>query len=316
MKAKKDYIYLDTNITSDFKLFDNHQWDLFKKVQKNYYIPFSHAHLFDLSNSPKKYLSEDLHLIERISDGYFLNGLDINGKFSIVKLEQNIEKFFEKVIETHKKEGETEKQNRKYYVPDYDRHKVELSKMHKKSFLTDMIIKNNGILDDNLPNIIMSYLIENLESPSAYKSFRKQVQDAIAHSKKYNTYKNLPKQYTGFLEIFSGSLTDDECFTKLTEYMRWAGRINGDGFDVLSAPQQIVNIYSILDLVKGFSEDFSSTNKWSNMYYDGQHCANASQSKFFISKEKNNKSKYDIIKREFKLKYQEITLDSLLFRFL
>lgn len=46
-----------------------------------------------------------------------------------------------------------------------------------------MIEKNNGILDGNFSNLLMTYLTENMDSPSVYKSLRKQVQDLISHAK-------------------------------------------------------------------------------------------------------------------------------------
>ncbi|MFP1879365.1 hypothetical protein [Lonsdalea quercina] len=308
----KKYVYIDTNIISDFKSFTPDKWQSFNKVQKKYHFPFSHAHLFDLKNSPEKYLVEDLDLLERISDRYGINEIDENGKFVIKKLNSKLYPFFNSVIETEIKDEELAKKNRIFFLPGYDKHKIELSKMHKDSFLTQMIDKNNGILDGNFPNLLMTYLTENMDSPNIYKSLRKQVQDLISHAKKYNTFKNLPKEFVGFLEIFSGSIKEDQIFEKLVDYRKWALIFTGKDFSKLSQPEQIVDIYMSLDIVKGFSEDISKKNRWVNMYRDAQHCGNASQSKYYITKEKNNKNKFNFIMREFNLKCREITLEDLL----
>ncbi len=69
-----------------------------------------------------------------------------------------------------------------------------------------------------------------------------------------------------------------------------------------------------LDIAKGFSEDISKKNRWVNMYRDVQHCDNASQSKYYITKEQNNKNKFNFIMREFNLKCRGITLEDLLNR--
>ncbi|KHS72453.1 hypothetical protein RC79_14580 [Pectobacterium brasiliense] len=310
----KKYIYIDTNIISDFKSFTPDKWQSFNKVQKKYHFPFSHAHLFDLKNSPEKYLIEDLDLLERISDRYGINEIDENGKFVIKKLNSKLYPFFNSVIETEIKDEELAKKNRLFFLPGYDKHKIELSKMHKDSFLTKMIDKNNGILDGNFPNLLMTYLTENMDSPNVYKSLRKQVQDLISHAKKYNTLKNLPKEFVGFLEIFSGSIKDDQIFEKLVDYRKWTLKFTGKDFSKLSQPEQIVDIYMSLDIVKGFSEDISKKNRWVNMYRDAQHCGNASQSKYYITKEQNNKNKFNFIMREFNLKCREITLEDLLNR--
>lgn len=315
MKNRTDYVYLDTNIIVDFKIFDKEMWELFKKASKKYYFPFSHAHLFDLQNSPDNYLNEDLDLLEIISDGYGLKKIEEDGKFSIVKLNSKLSIFFKHVIENKEKDYDVSKADRMFFLPDYNQYKVELAKMNKNSFLTDMVKKNNGVIDGNFSNMMMTYLIDNMDSPSAYKSVRKQIQEIIAHSKKYNTFRNMPKQFIGFLEIFAGSVKEDECFEKLVAYRTWALKLLGQDFSKLSEPEKIVDIYMSLDLVKDFSENISSKNRWTNMLRDAEHCGNASQSKYFITKEKNNKKKYDFIKRGFNLKYQEIALDSLLFRF-
>lgn len=315
MENKKNYIYIDTNIISDFKDFTPDKWDLFNKAGTKYHFPFSHAHLFDLQNSPEEYLIEDLELLERISDKNGLTFIAKNDKFVIKKLNSKLYPFFKSVIATEKKDEESAKKNRIFFLPSYDRHKVEISKMHKDSFLTDMIKKNGGILDGNFSNILMTYLIENMDSPNVYKSLRKQVQDLIAHAKKYNTFRSLPKEFVGFLEIFSGSVKDDECFEKLVNYRTWALKMMGRDFTKLSQPEKIVDIYMSLDFVKGFSEDISKKNRWQNMYRDAQHCGNASQSKFYITKEQNNRNKYNFIMKGFDLKCREITVEALLHRF-
>lgn len=253
----KKYIYIDTNIISDFKSFTPEKWQSFNKVQKKYHFPFSYAHLFDLKNSPEKYLIEDLNLLERISGRYGINEIDENGKFVIKKQNSALYPIFKSVIETEIKDEELAKKNRFFFLPGYDKHKIELSKMHKDSFLTQMIEKNNGILDGNFSNLLMTYLTENMDSPSVYKSLRKQVQDLISHAKKYNTLKNLPKEFVGFLEIFSGSIKDDQIFEKLVDYRKWTLKFTGKDFSKLSQPEQIVDIYMSLDIVKGFSEDIS-----------------------------------------------------------
>ncbi|MFV1478349.1 hypothetical protein [Serratia marcescens] len=310
----KKYIYIDTNIISDFKSFTPDKWQSFNKVQKKYHFPFSYAHLFDLKNSPEKYLIEDLNLLERISGRYGINEIDENGKFVIKKQNSALYPIFKSIIETEIKDEELAKKNRFFFLPGYDKHKIELSKMHKDSFLTQMIEKNNGILDGNFSNLLMTYLTENMDSPSVYKSLRKQVQDLISHAKKYNTLKNLPKEFVGFLEIFSGSIKDDQIFEKLVDYRKWTLKFTGKDFSKLSQPEQIVDIYMSLDIVKGFSEDISKKNRWVNMYRDAQHCGNASQSKYYITKEQNNKNKFNFIMREFNLKCREITLEDLLNR--
>ncbi|MDX6917459.1 hypothetical protein R9X49_20325 [Pectobacterium carotovorum] len=312
---KKEYIYIDTNIISEFKKFTTEKWDLFGKAKKKYYFPFSHAHLFDLQNSQEQYLIEDLELLERISDRYAINEIGEDGKFVIKNLNSKLYPFYKSVIATYEKDGEAAKKKRMFFLPNYDKHRVEISKMHTGSFLTDMVKENNGILDGNFPNFIMSYLIENMDSPNVYKSIRKQVQELIAHAKNYNTFRNLPKEFIDFLEIFSGTVKDDERFDKLVNYRTWALKLMGGDFTKLSQPEKIIDIYMSLDLVKGFSENISKKNRWVNMYRDAQHCGNASQSKFYITKEQNNRNKYNFIMKGFKLKCKEIILEDLLHRF-
>ncbi len=315
MTKNKNYIYIDTNIISEFKIFTPEKWDLFNKARKRYHFPFAHAHLFDLQKSPEKYLTEDLELLERISDSYALNKIDENGKFVITKLNSKLYPFFKSVIAAAEKDEELARKNRFFFLPGYDVHKIETSKMHKDSFLTNMAIKNDGVLDGNFPNLLLNYLTENMDSPSVYKSVRKQIQDLISHAKKYNTFKNLPQEFIGFLEVFSGAVDDNEIFEKLVRFKTWALKITGSDYSKLSQPEKIVEIYLCLDFVKGFSEDISKKNRWVNMYRDAQHCANASQSKFYITKEQNNRTKYNFIMKEFNLNCREITLESLLHRF-
>ncbi|MCQ8806070.1 hypothetical protein, partial [Escherichia coli] len=79
-------------------------------------------------------------------------------------------------------------------------------------------------------------------------------------------------------------------------------------------PQHTAHTPMSLDTANASSADISKKHRWVNMYRDAQHCGNASQSKYYITKEQNNKNKFNFIMREFNLKCREITLEDLLNR--
>lgn len=316
MSEKSKYIYLDTNVISEFKKLSLDDWRAFRNAQRKYYVPFSHAHLFDLSNSPIKYLKTDIELLEKItnSEGIYPNK---SGDMEINKLNASLFDFYESVIKQRELDKKEALKNIFQFVPGYEQFPVNTDVMHENSFLYEMVVKNNGIIDGNFPNLILNQALNGINSHQTYNSLRKQIQDIIAHTKKYGTYKKTPEGAKLIFDIFSLEHEEysDELFQMLEEYLRISGRISGNNYDSKNTPNKIIKVYLLLDLVKGYSEKISKKNSWKNMFYDAQHCANAWQANFLVTNEKNNNTKVDFIKEQFNLKFNLISLSELIHRF-
>ncbi|EPP1401994.1 TPA: hypothetical protein ACV4JC_000635 [Salmonella enterica] len=304
MAGPKSYIYIDTNVISNFKLFSDDEWRAYRNANNKYLFPASASHFLDLLKSPEEYLQEDLLLLEKISGRNYID-LDESGSIVTTKLPFALSEAYEHIVSDYK--SKTKPDERFVFIPGYDKFTVDTEMMHSNSFLYDMVVQNHGVIDGNFGNYVMQYMLANIDSPTVYKAMRKQIQDIIAHAKKYGTYNSMPDHSKQTLEIFSFEGTDDELFMRLKEYMILSYRIQGKNWLERSIPHQIVDIYSLLDLVSGYGEKIDKKNPWVNMLHDAEHCANASQAKYYITNERKNNAKIDFIKTQFGLKFKVIT---------
>lgn len=304
MTGPLNYIYIDTNVISDFKSFSDDDWGAYNNAKKKYRFPSSATHFLDLSKSPEEYLQKDLLLLEKISERNYLD-LDEKGFIIINKLSFCLSKAYDDIASDYNSKNKSDKTI--VFIPGYDKFPVNTDTMHSNSFLYDMVLKNGGIVDGNFGNYILRYMLANIDSPTVYKAMRKQIQDIIAHTKKYGTYHSMSDHAKQTLETFSFEGTDEALFIKLKEYMILSHKIQGTNWLEKSIPHQIVDIYSLLDLVLGYGEKIDKKNPWVNMLHDAQHCANASQAKYYITNERKNNVKIDFIKKQFGLKFKVIT---------
>lgn len=306
MRTNIKYIYFDTNTINDFKNFFEDDWFAFQNANKIYKFPYSAAHILDLMNSSPSYLDEDFLIISKLSQNNFLD-MNKEGDVTIRQLGIPIENVFDQIVKDYNKRGEEALKDRKHILPGFEQYKIDVDLMHKKSFLYLMAEKTKGIVDGSFSNFILNHAINNIDSHSTYNQMRKQAQDAIAHTKKYKTYNSIPEEGRIFLQMFANESFDDDLFETLKSYMSLSYKIQGKDWAALSTPHKIVDIYTLLDMVKGFSEKISKNNRWTNMLHDAEHCANAAMAKYFISNDKNNHAKVNFIREKFNLSFKVIT---------
>ncbi|MFJ5503356.1 hypothetical protein ACIPUO_03960 [Pectobacterium carotovorum] len=306
MRTNVKYIYFDTNTINDFKEFSEDDWLAFQNANKLYKFPYSAAHILDLMNSSPEYLNEDFLIINELSKNNFLD-MSKDGSITIRRLDIPISSVFDKIVKDYNESGEKALKDRKYFLPGFDRYKIDVDMMHKKSFLYQMAEKTKGIFDGNFSNFILNHALDNIDSHSTYNQMRKQAQDAIAHTKEYKTYNSIPEEGKIFLQMFASESFDSDLFETLNSYMSLSYKIQGKDWTALSTPHKIIDVYTLLDIVKGFSEKIGKNNRWTNMLHDAEHCANASMAKYFISNEKNNYAKVNFIRENFNLSFKVIT---------
>lgn len=311
------YIYLDTNVISDFKKFNAEDWSCFNKIQKKYHFPFSHAHLFDLSNSPESYLQEDIELLEKISNGYGID-FDEKGEYRVIKLNASLFEFYKNVIKTKRDDDEHARiKPRPIPIPTYDRYRIDLKSMEKNSdsLLYHIANLNNGVLDHNFYRLMSDFIYQSIDDPQKYKLFRKQVNEALAHAKKYNTRGKIQGKGMEILELMSGKEDCDVSIEKIKSILTWTHEQNNIVFNEKPIHEQILDVYIFMDLIPIYRETINNKNRWSNMYYDAQHCANASRAKYYITKDNSGGDRAAFIKRSYDLKYTTLDIRELLNRF-
>ena len=172
MKKKQKIIYLDWNIFQDLKQ-DRHCEGLLENLlgakKKGYIIPYSSAHLRDLSNCKnEKYIEEDIKFISELTDNWcIVRGKNDELLFDCVKYDPK--KLFDEV--NYNKEEPKEPLSQQ--VLFFNEYEVDISKIDSTNIILPYLKENNNIMSGSIINdLIYNFNEKGFDDYKLQKNFR------------------------------------------------------------------------------------------------------------------------------------------------
>lgn len=302
---EKPYILLDWNVIKylktpreKYKHLDENCMEIITKIKSKYAFPFCEAHFKDLAQSysenNKDLVNSDLEFLKNIS-GEIVLGMDENNKFIMTR--HSVYDMFNGII--------SEKECKPSISPNINPQlsfNVDMEKLDINHPLKDMLQNSNGVYTPGILANWMNELFDKFfDEIDDYKKLRNYIpklkQDIIN-----NCGKGIDTQYEkkllNHINPFLDSITiDDE--NKLATIWKdvvyeWI-TMKYDKNTNINPGELLTTGYSLLDLHPLFREKLKKKNKLSNIVRDSKMILYASESKYFVTEDKNSRKKAEFL---------------------
>ncbi|BAO45099.1 hypothetical protein TBH_C2188 [Thiolapillus brandeum] len=311
----KQYIYLDWNVIQymknetiiEEKSINGKEFKrLIKKLSKKYIFPYSEAHLRDLatriSQTSKQYIEEDLIFLKDISGDYVL-GLDENENCIPIKGRKNIKRFFDEIVECINQEN---MQEPIIIFEENNSYNVDLNRIDDGNLFKELLVKNNGVLNNDVFKNFLMVMWKNIDNPSFYKKIRAHLSNL---KKQFDNTENtiIDQQSNYFKEVlpFLEFLVEEDVAkikNNFREIMNSFLQIDKRRkIENLTLGEKIELAYLLLDFNPNFREKINKKNRPTNMFRDIKNLFFASQARYYITEDYKTYTKSKIISEVLRL---------------
>ncbi len=316
------YIYLDWNVVKylkkpredKFNELDLSFSELIKKLSKKYKTPFSEGHLADLlisySEKNKEKVDSDLNFLNKISQSTFVKVVDSSVEFHNIDPRMGFYQYM-KEIDSIKNEP---------FSMSVVGEKVDIdtSKINQDELLGKHIIDNNGQLDAKTYNNFLLEMMEKMDEPAYYKSFREEVINLkTTFSKRDTVLDQDSDDFSKILPLLDFTLEVDEnkIESSLYEIGCVFSYINREKFENKPLLEKVKILYQALDFNFHLKEKVNNKNKPSNIHRDGLNLIHALHAKYYITEDKNTKLKSKLVLSALSHKLEVLNMQEFMYKF-
>lgn len=275
MQRQDRIIYIDWNIFQDIK--HNRQVIGLKECldqakKRGYIIPYSSAHLEDISRSDNsKYIAEDLKWIEAIT-----------GNYCLAYNEKDEKDFWLMNKKPEKIKQETKSQYHLKKILVFEPYCVNMNCLQESNILFPYLKRNNNIMSSELlVEIIYDLYYTIFDDPNIEKKFRNSIHELRKLNEPAFPYM---KDFPIWKYLFSNQEILKEHFIEIMESFLY---LSNKKLDTLPFGETITTAYDILNFFPVFAEKINNKNNIHNTSSDSAHTYWATSSKYFITNDKH-----------------------------